>query len=240
MTARVDLWTWRVDGPVEPRHLAVLNTQERARAARYRYPSTRDAFIASRGRTRMILSNYAGAAPEALSFEHGPHGKPVLCGGAGPVFNFSDSGVLGCLAVVIAGAGPLGVDIEFMRPRDYLKLAKRFFAPAEHQLLASLDESEHAHAFFRGWTRKEAFLKAVGTGLSTPLHAFEATITRDAPARLQRIDGAYFPDVEPDPGAWRLHVFDPAPGYMGAIAMMTGGADMQVVVRETPEADVRR
>lgn len=235
MSARVDLWTWRLDGPDDPDLRAVLNDEERARADRYINRQDRKVAVAGRGRLRMILGCYAGVAPESLVFTQGPHGKPDLADGSGPAFNFSDTGSLGCLAVLVEGPGPIGVDIEAMRPRDYLKLAERYFATAEQDVLRSLDAAEHGDAFFRGWTRKEAFLKAVGTGLSTRLDAFETTITRDAPPRMLRIDPAYFPRVDASPDAWRLHSFTPAPGHMGALAVMTGGAELDMRVREVPQ-----
>jgi 4'-phosphopantetheinyl transferase len=172
------------------------------------------------------------ARPESLVFNYGPHGKPQLA--SGPIFNFSDSGNLGCLAVLISGARSLGIDIEEMKPCDHLKLGERYFSRAEFDRLQALDVSDHAAAFFRGWTRKEAFLKAVGTGLSTRLDAFETSMGAAEPAKFLRIDGAHFPGLDPDIASWKLHAFEPAKGYMGAIAAHTGGVEINVVVRQTP------
>src|SRR5262249_46751920 len=148
---------------------------------------------------------------------HGPHGKPSLAGRDDLHFNFSDSGSLGCLAV--STSGPLGVDIERCRERDYIGLADRYFSASEYPILEAMPDTEHGPAFFRGWTRKEAFLKAVGSGLSTRLDAFDVTIQPDEPCQIIRID----PSIDTDVGAWKLASFEPAPGYAGAVALRTGG-----------------
>jgi 4'-phosphopantetheinyl transferase len=181
---------------------------------------------------RQILGGYLQAPPQSLIFDYGQHGKPQLAGG--PAFNFSDSGRLGCLAVLISGAGPIGIDIEEMRSRDYLKLAERYFSPAEFNRLRGVNEFDRAASFFRLWTRKEAFLKAVGTGLSTPLDAFETSMAPNEPAQVLRIDAAHFSGVDTVIGGWKLHAFEPAVGYIGAIAAHTGGMEIEVVARQTP------
>lgn len=230
----VDLWTWRLDAPDEAVLWPILSDDEKARADRYIFAQDRTGFIAARGRLREILSGFAGAAPAALVFGKGGHGKPFITGREDVLFNFSDTGAYGCLAVAPPGtAGPLGVDIESVRQREWLKLSKRYFAPAEHAVMEALAEAEQKHAFFRGWTRKEAFLKAVGTGLSTRLDAFEVTLLADEPARMTRIDASYFPGFDADAGAWSLAHFEPAADVMGALVLHTGGAGVELVVRES-------
>lgn len=228
MTIRVDLRVWNLAHADEPALLPLLDPDERARADRYHFAQDRAHFIAARGRLRQILAGYAGRTPQSLAFEFGPHGKPELKDRAGLHFNFSDSGTLGALAV--SSAGPIGVDIERIRPRDYVKLAERYFSPAELAVLTGLPEADRQAAFFRGWTRKEAFLKAVGTGLSTRLDAFDVSIAADEPPRMLRID----PSIDSDVGAWSLHHFDPADGFMGAVAVRGGGATVEIIVRQAP------
>jgi 4'-phosphopantetheinyl transferase len=226
------LWTWRLDGPVPDTFANLLSEDERARRDRYRFARDRAAFTAGRGRVRQILSGYLQAPPQSLVFDYGRHGKPQLAGG--PAFNYSDTGRLGCLAVLTPGAGPVGIDIEEMKSRDYLKLAERYFSPAEFSRLQALNASDQAASFFRGWTRKEAFLKAVGTGLSTRLDAFETSMGSGEPARMLRIDAAHFPGPHTDIAGWKLHAFQPAEGYMGAIAAHTAEKEINVVVRQAP------
>jgi 4'-phosphopantetheinyl transferase len=226
--ARVDLWIWDLSRP-DPGQQAglfgLLSPEERERADRYAYADDRGPFIVARGRLREILGQYVSAEPMSLAFTFGRHGKPALIGEGAPHFNFSDSGSLGCLAVT--HAGPVGVDIEQMRPRDYLGLADRYFSAAEYDVLEAMQEPQHRDAFFRGWTRKEAFLKAVGSGLSTRLDAFDVTMD-DQPPRILRIDPAIDPDLE----QWSLHHFTPAPNYMGAVALRGGGGHVDVVIRQ--------
>lgn len=232
LTAKIELWTWSLDGPVPETLASLLSEDEQARRGRYWFVRDRDGFAIARGRMRQILGGYLQASPQSLVFDYGQHGKPRLAGG--PAFNFSDSGQLGCLAVSISGASAVGIDIEEMGPRDYLKLGERYFSPAEFNRLKILKESDHAASFFRAWTRKEAFLKAVGTGLSTRLDAFETSMGPCEPARMLRIDAAHFPGLDAEVAGWKLHAFEPAKGYMGAIAAHTGGTEIEVVVRQTP------
>lgn len=226
---RVDVWNWRLDAPDEARLWLHLSDDEKARADRYAFAHARAGFIASRGRVRELLGDLVGLAPAALVFAYAQHGKPVLSQRPDIVFNFSDTGALGCLAIAPGSTGPLGVDIERIRSRDWLELSGRFFAPAEHALMQGLPEADLCDAFFRGWTRKEAFLKAMGTGLSTRLDAFEVTLLAHEAPRITRID----PSLDAGrPQDWALAVFDPAPQIAGAIALRTGGADIELVVRE--------
>ncbi len=228
----VDLWNWRLDAPDEAALWPLLSDDEKARADRYVFVKDRTGFIASRGRLREILSAHVDAPAAALVFGKREHGKPFVAGREDLLFNFSDTGAYGSLAVAEPGrAGPLGVDIETVRKREWLKLSQRYFSPAEHALMEALPDADQKLAFFRGWTRKEAFLKAVGTGLSTRLDAFDVTILADDSPRVTRIDPAYFPE-ETDVGAWSLAHFDPAPDVFGAIALRTGGGDIAITVRE--------
>lgn len=216
---RVDLWVWSLD--VRDEALAVLLTEEeRARAARFVRPLNGAQYIAARGTVRKILAGYLGVAPQAIVFAVGPHGKPSV---EGLSFNFSDSGALGALAVSREGA--LGVDIERVSERGHAALARRYFAPAEIAAFEALPEAEQAAAFYRVWTRKEAFLKAMGTGLATDLRAFEVSLTEEA--RLLRVDDK----LSEDRAAWTMASFTPAEGYAGAVAARTGGATLELVNR---------
>lgn len=222
MSARVDLYTWSLDGQDNEALSPLLTDEERTRAARYVDPRDGAHFIAARGMVRKILARAIGAAPETLTFSLGEHGKPSLtCAGA-PHFNFTDSGTFGALA--ISRDCVVGVDIERVREREFSKLAERYFAPDEAAAYAALPAEQKREVFFRIWTRKEAFLKAVGTGLATKLSAFEVSLNEEA--RLTRVDAA----IDADVSAWVMHAFTPAPGYLGAIAARTGGAALDVRV----------
>lgn len=213
----IDLWTWLLspgDGEIE-RLVGLLSDDERARAARFVFDRHRGRFIVARGRLRQILGGIAGRPPEDLRFAYGAHGKPALSGIPGaPHFNLSHSGDLAVVAV--SSDLELGVDVEAVRPLKE-DVAERFFSAAEIAALAKLAESDRLDAFYRCWTRKEAVIKALGTGLSLPLKSFDVSIDA-AGARLLRLEG--MPDAPRD---WALAHLDPAPGYAGAIACNTGG-----------------
>ena len=212
---RVDVFAFALD-PAEERLAALratLAADERERAARYRFDVHRCAFEACRGAVREILGSYLTLAPAAVRFQYGPQGKPALPPDGEPlVFSVSHSGELGICAVARQGA--LGADVERVRPLDdALAIAERFFSPAERAALRTLQPPALETGFFTAWTRKEAFIKALGEGLSHPLADFDVTLLPDEPARLLRVAG----DDEA-PTRWRLTPLDPAPGYVAALA----------------------
>lgn len=212
--AQVHLWCCSTEigvGEFATRH-ALLSEQERARAARFHDRTAMVAFTAAHGWLRRVLGAYVNVPPEALRFGEGAHGKPQLAlasGGTPRVsFNLSHSGDLAIVAVAEQMA--VGVDIEHVRPMPR-QIAEDSFAPGEAAALANVAPAERDSAFMRLWTRKEAYLKATGTGLNTPLDAFEVSL--DEPARLLR--------VRSDPAeaaCWQIAHLEPAPGYCGAVA----------------------
>lgn len=213
--ALVKAWCFRLDLGAEAHAglAALLSPEERTRAARFYFERHRHQFTAARGRLRRLLGAELGVPPERLAFSYGPHGKPALAwpAGTGLYFNLSHAGEWALLAST--RAGEIGVDIERARP-VLPGLAQRFFAPEEAAALAALPPAEQRAAFFRCWTRKEAYLKALGSGLARPLDGFVVSLARDEPARLLAVRG------QPrEPRRWRLEHFDPAPGYVAAIAL---------------------
>lgn len=135
-------------------------------------------------------------------------------------FNVSRSGGLGLLAVV--PGVEVGVDVERVRPFPELeRVASRFFSPGEVGRLRRLPPSLRVDAFYRVWTRKEAFLKARGEGLTRPLASFEVSVEPGRAPRILRIDG---PD---EPDRWILLHLAPAPGYVGAVALPVPGTGLR-------------
>jgi 4'-phosphopantetheinyl transferase len=215
--AQVHLWCSRTD--IGDREFAdrdaLLSDRERIRAARFHDVKHTVAFTAAHGWLRRILGAYLRIQPQKLRFIQGPYGKPTLATDADrPIaFNLSHSGDLAIVAVT-AGM-PIGVDIERVEPKPG-PFAGDFLAPGEAAALAAVAPRDRDEAFTRCWTRKEAYLKALGTGLNTPLSDFEVSV--GASARLLRV-GA-------DPGEaayWRLGDLKPAPGYCGAVAARQHG-----------------
>lgn len=216
------LHVWRIPLDVPADQAAALTANldapERARAARLVIAVVQARFKVAHGSLREILTRYTGGRPEDLSFNIGPHGKPSLNARAGPEFNLSHS--RGWALLALCQERELGVDIEEVRENvATAKLAKRYFAAAEQAALQALPESQHREAFFATWTRKEAFLKARGSGMALPLGAFEVTVGPAGPARLEATRD------DPDEAArWSLHDLDPVSGFRGAVCVEAGAA----------------
>ncbi len=192
-----------------------LAADEQARAARLYFERDREHFIAARGMLRDILGRYLNDAPESLSFRYGSHGKPALAGepdGAAIRFNVSHSHGLALYAVT--RSGEVGIDLEQIRSEVAVaEIAERFFSPREVAALLNLPASEQRLAFFRCWARKEAYIKARGEGLSTPLNEFDVSLAAGEPAALL--------DIRPDASEllrWSLQDLDAGPGYAAALA----------------------
>ena len=153
----------------------LLSEEERQRAERFRFDRDRRRFLVRRAKLRQILGARAGIRPELLRFETGAHGKPSLKGGACP-FSASHSDELMLVAI---GDQEVGCDVERIVPDfDWQPLAERFFTTNERQAL--LFASDGLDAFFRCWTRKEAFVKGLSLGLSYPLNAFQVSVGKTA------------------------------------------------------------
>src|SRR3981081_683247 len=162
----------------------VLSADELERAERYRFDQHRNEFILTRAVLRIVLASYTAQSPESLSFDYSAQGKPALKNSPPDLrFNVSHTEGLGVLALV--REREIGVDAEKIRPQpDAQKLAKRFFSAREQLFLGKLSGDELQRAFFRCWTRKEAYIKAKGEGLSSPLHAFDVSLEEHQPAAL--------------------------------------------------------
>jgi len=189
----------------------VLSAEERERAARFRFERHRNAFVVARGALRVLLARYIGSSSVDVTFVYGPNGKPSL-----PVsrVEFNVSHTDGVVVLAFAQDCALGVDIECIRPVDnMMQIARRFFCRGEAQELAALPEEQRERAFFRCWTRKEAYIKATGNGLSTPLSEFRVTLKEGEPARFVHIG-----NETSAPSEWVLHNLDISSAYAAAIA----------------------
>jgi 4'-phosphopantetheinyl transferase len=173
----------------------LLGDDERARADRFRFPRDRRRFVVRRARLRQLLGGWVGRAPEALVFGENGHGKPVLADG--PPFSLSHSADMMMLAI---GDADVGCDIEWIDPAlDWPPLAETFFTTAERNALAALPPEAGRRAFFACWARKEAFVKALGLGLSYPLDAFDVSVS-GAAALLSGGEGWVMDDASGMPG----------------------------------------
>lgn len=164
--------------------LACLDQEEQARAQRFYFLQHQQQFVISHGCLRHILSHYIKLSPAELQFSTTEKGKP-FCVDSLLQFSLSHTQDYALLAI---SHTPLGVDVEKIEPqRAELSIAKRFFAEEEYQHLATLPEPERIQAFFSVWTRKEAFVKALGLGLSYPLNAFAVNTAKAAAANFLRL-----------------------------------------------------
>lgn len=200
-----------VDLDVEARTLARyaswLDSAERERAARFRYDRDRNRFVARRGQMRELLGRDLGIAPEALRLAEDSHGKPVLLDDPDLHFNLSHSNGRALLATARGIA--IGCDIEWRNPELACpRVAKRLFAPGEYEALCALPPEQWVAGFFRCWTRKEAYVKALGLGLSYPLDAFTVSVAPGEPARFTS-----------DERGWTITSFEPMPGYQAALVL---------------------
>lgn len=162
---------------------SLLNPVEISRTERLIRPADRLHFIAGRARLRQLLGSYLAIEPHRLEFSYLPHGKPVLTHHS-LSFNLSHSDDRALLA--IARSVPLGVDLEMVRPAlDWGPLASRYFSRKEQQALQKIAPQEQTAAFFTIWTRKEAWLKAVGSGFHLPFDSFDVSGPPAVPALLR-------------------------------------------------------
>lgn len=214
----VHVWRAWLECPAEQRALLAdsLSTAERDRAGRFHSEADRDRFVVARGGLRAILGHYLGVAAAEIHLSYGPHGKPHLAQSAHGLdlrFNLAHSHNLALYAFT-AGCD-LGVDLEAIRPlADADDIAARFFSARERAAYLALPAAERLEAFYRGWVRKEAYLKALGDGLARPLAGFSVSLGPGEPARLLEVEG--------DPAEterWSLAALDPAPGYAAALAV---------------------
>jgi 4'-phosphopantetheinyl transferase len=165
--------------------------------------------VVARAALRSILSGYLDQPPGCLAIAYGPHGKPFVVGG--PEFNLAHSHELALCAVA---ARPVGVDLEWRRPIEGLAaVAASAFSPKEREALAALPTAQRLDAFFRCWTRKEAYVKARGDGLRAPLDGFDVSLDpTDARLLASRLDPA-------EPSRWSLASLEPDGAYVGALAI---------------------
>lgn len=210
---------WRAPLAPPPEALAglkpILSEDERQRADRFHYERDRRAFTVAHAALRLILSRYLSASPPELRFCESAHGKPSLAGDAGmpPLrFNLSHSHELALVAV--SRGREVGVDLEWLRPELATRnVAEQYFSAAELTVLRALAGEAWVQGFFNCWTRKEAYIKARGEGLSMPLDAFDVALAPGEAARLL--------NTRPDPrdaDRWRLVALHPGEGYAAAVA----------------------
>jgi 4'-phosphopantetheinyl transferase len=216
-TGRVDVWSVRLkESAASGFEAGVLSRDEIARAARFHFEKDRIHFTRCRSALRILLAGYLAIPAAEIRFEYSSNGKPQLAAGQNPralQFNVSHSTDRALIAV--GSEHRLGVDIETIRADvDTTSLAERFFSPRECAGLQALPDHLRVPGFFACWTRKEAFLKATGAGLSFPLADFSVTTHPDLNPEIEEIGG------NADAGKqWFLADLSVAEGYRATVAV---------------------
>ena len=193
---RIAVHVFDLDNPDHDRGIAALSADEHERAERFRFERDRLRYQRGRATVRQVLGETLDITPHAIRFAYGPQGKPSLTDSQ-CFFNLAHCDALAVLAV---SDHELGIDVEL--DRDGFAndtIAERFFAPAEILFLRALPPHEQRAAFFRCWTRKEAYLKALGGGLSIPLDDFTVDFSVDGPARI-----VWIRDAPGEPNHWTI------------------------------------
>ena len=218
---------WRVEVPEAASLPApwsgLLTAEERERVARKRIPEDARRTLTSRACLRLLLGLYLGRSPLQIALAATPEGKPVLRGPPAPdkiEFNVSHSAkwvVLGFTRGL-----SLGVDVECRRELEFDDLVTGHFSPLERNAWAALPLPRRFEAFFAAWTRKEAYLKALGVGFAKALDSFAVTLAAGSDARL-----VWCADDPQAPHRWRIISIDPAPGYAGALAVASSAQGLQ-------------
>jgi len=194
MDTHSDIWLCQLSACFSQEQLffPTLSQEEKIRAERFKFALHRSRFIASHGFTRSILARYLKAYKVDISYKKGEYGKPYLADieHHNVHFNLSHTHDLALLA--ITQGVEVGVDIEFNeRKTDWKNIVKRFFSISEQKALFLLPESEQRNAFFQLWTRKEAYMKVLGTGLALAPTQFSLTVPPEKPALIEHHSSQY-------------------------------------------------
>jgi 4'-phosphopantetheinyl transferase len=216
-----EVHVWRVSLDLPIARVASLGqtlvADERTRAERFHFEKDRSHFIVARGFLRAILGRYLNRDPRALRFCSNPYGKPSLAqesGGDAPLsFNVTHADALALYAV--ARNRVIGIDLEHIRiDVECDSIAEHFFSPHERRMLGAVPSTLRQEAFFRCWTRKEAYIKAKGMGVSLALDQFDVSVSPGEPAALleTREEGQ-------DNSRWSLHDLPVGEGYVAALAV---------------------
>ena len=195
---------------------ALLSDVERQRASRFFFDRDRRQFTLARARLRWLLSARLGMRPESVELVYGAHGKPALGRRSADLdLRFNVSHADDVAVYVFSQGREIGVDIESIRLiPDTADIAARFFSRCENEAYLALDPSDWLVGFFNCWTRKEAFVKALGNGLDYPLDHFDVSLAPGEAAKILRVES-----MSGESCGWTLHSFTPGPGLIGAIVV---------------------
>jgi 4'-phosphopantetheinyl transferase len=197
---------------------ALLSDAERQRARRFAFDRDRRRFVVARSRLRQVLGARLEVRPDAVELVCGTRGKPALAGRcADPDLRFNLSHCDDIAVYALSYGREIGVDVEAVRViPDADAIAAHMFSRRENEVYCALDSRDKPLGFFNCWTRKEAFIKALGDGLYHPLDCFDVSLAPGEPARILRVAS-----TTGDHCGWTLHAFSPGPGLIGAVVVQS-------------------
>jgi 4'-phosphopantetheinyl transferase len=211
MVARLD-----VSPEIMPGLTELLDDAERDRANRFVFKRDRFRYIVGRARLRQALSARLGVRPVAVELVYGKRGKPMLASryaSSDLRFNLSHSEDMAIYAFSVGRE--IGIDVEAVRTvPDADAIAARYFSPREYRAYLNLNLRDKAQGFFNCWTRKEAFIKALGDGFYHPLDRFDVSLAPGEPAKILRVE-----EASGDHCGWRIENLSPAPGFVAAVVV---------------------
>jgi 4'-phosphopantetheinyl transferase len=215
--ADVHVWAASLDVPIEKvsSYKQTLSADEQNRATQFRFDHHRNRFIAGRGILRAILSSYVEVPPIKLQLDYTPLGKPSLAGFPKDcTFQFNLAHSSNLMLIAITRGCSVGVDVEWVQSAAEIEnVARHFFSSEETRRLMALPKEERILAFYKIFVRKEAYLKATGTGLSDMIRQIEVSFSPHEPTRILSISG----DTQAA-ACWTLMELAPASGFTGAVA----------------------
>lgn len=193
---------------------ALLSDEECQRASRFVFDRDRRRFVVARARLRQLLAARRNVRPESVELVYGAHGKPSFARRVGdPDLRFNVSHCEDIAVYAFARGCEIGIDVEMVRAiRDADDVAARFFSRRENEAYLALEPRDRPLGFYNCWTRKEAFVKAVGDGLSHPLDDFDVSLALEEPARILRVGS-----TQGERCGWRMDSFQPAAGHVAAV-----------------------
>lgn len=193
-----------------------LTTDEQIRANLFRFPNDRSNYVVARGLLRTLLGQYLNREPHTLRFNYGHNGKPSLAGKVGDkILSFNVTHTYGMVMYAFTWGRNIGIDLEqILEDMVWWDIAESFFSPKEVCVLRTIPKGKQHEAFFACWTRKEAYVKAKGLGLSMALSQFDVSVTFEKQVALLESR-----EVNEEISSWTLYDLSPGPGYVAALAV---------------------
>lgn len=208
---------------------AILCDEERERYRRFLFPADRHRFLVSHALVRRVLSRYLDLAPADWTFHNGPHGRPEISNPGLPALRFNLTHTDGLAACIVTLGNECGIDAERVTARhNPVGVAQRMFSAPEAGQVQRLDGREQLECFFRGWTLREAYVKARGIGISFPTRKLHFVIDERENIQVRFADG-----IDDTGRRWQFQLLYPTPQHIAALALgLDDVGDRKIVSRE--------